>query len=346
MIITKETLLRIANDTVVKRTEGENDGADILTIYLTGSLLREDPLMGNSTDIDMVFIHSKPPIIGREIVRLNTDVHLDIKHSPREEYEPARELRNHPWMGPAIYNAVQLYDPEHFFDFVQAAVRDRYHDPFNAHARASLNAAHARSIWEDLTAEAESKTKFHPKSFLRYLKTINHAANSLTVIKDRILGERRFLVDFPAVAESYDLPELGGELYSMMGAGLLQQNRLEDLLAAWEKDFLKAGMDNAADARLHPTRMIYYQRGFETLISEGRMGAILWPLLHTWSLAASTFPKAEQSAWEDTCQSLGMLSEGMTSNLIRLDAFLDKVEILLEEWKNRYGLSDAMKGEI
>ena len=83
MIITKETLLRIANDTVAKRTEGENDGSDILTIYLTGSLLGEDPLMGNSTDIDMVFIHSEPPIMGREIVRLSADVHLDIKHNPR-----------------------------------------------------------------------------------------------------------------------------------------------------------------------------------------------------------------------------------------------------------------------
>ncbi len=76
--------------------------------------------------------------------------------------------------------------------------------------------------------------------------------------------------------------------------------------------------------------MIYYQRGFENLISEGTPGAILWPLLHTWSLAASKLPKAEQSDWEDACRSLGMLSEGMTSNLERLDTFLDKLEQLLE----------------
>lgn len=346
MIITKETLLRIANDTVKKRTEGENEGSDILSIYLTGSLLGDNPLMGKSTDIDLVFIHSENPRMGREIIRLSADIHLDIKHTPREEYEPARDLRTHPWLGPVVYNAVQLYDPEHFFDFVQAAVRDQYHDPFNALARAKLNADHARAIWEDLTADAESNIKFHPKSFLRYLKTVNHAANTLTVIKGSILGERRFLIDFPAFAESYDLPELGGELYAMLGAGQLQQNKLAELLTAWEKDFLKAGMDNTADARLHPTRMGYYQQGFETLISEGGMGGIVWPLLHTWSLAAATLPNEEQIGWEDACQSLGMLAEGMASNLKRLDSFLDKLEILLEEWKNRHGLSDAMKGEF
>ena len=345
MIITKEALLRIARDTVVKRTEGENEGSDILSIYLTGSLLGDDPLMGNSTDIDLVFIHSEPPSIGREIVRLSPEIHLDIKHNPREEYEPARDLRTNPWLGPEIYSAVQLYDPEHFFDFVQAAVRDRYHDPFNAHARASLNEEHARAIWEDLMVDAKNKTNFHPKSFLRYLKSVNHAANTLTVIKGSILGERRFLLEFPAFAQEYDLPELGGELYSLLGAGQLKQDKLEGMLAAWEKDFLKAGKDNSVDARLHPTRLIYYQRCFETMLSEGTPGAILWPLLHTWSLTASKLPKAEQSDWEDACRSLGLLSEGMTSNLEKLDSYLDKLEQLLEEWKNKHGLSDSIQGE-
>ena len=224
-------------------------------------------------------------------------------------------------------------------------MRDRYHDPFNAHARASLNEEHARAIWEDLMVDAKNKTNFHPKSFLRYLKSVNHAANTLTVIKGSILGERRFLLEFPAFAQEYDLPELGGELYSLLGAGQLKQDKLEGMLAAWEKDFLKAGKDNSVDARLHPTRLIYYQRCFETMLSEGTPGAILWPLLHTWSLTASKLPKAEQSDWEDACRSLGLLSEGMTSNLEKLDSYLDKLEQLLEEWKNKHGLSDSIQGE-
>ncbi|HKZ44169.1 MAG TPA: hypothetical protein VJZ78_03930 [Anaerolineales bacterium] len=346
MIISKESLLRIARDTVRERTQGEFARKYILSIFLTGSLLTEDPLMGNSTDIDLVFIHSMPPALRREVIPLNPDIHLDIKHNPREEYEPARNLRTNPWIGPEIYRAVQLYDPDHFFDFTQAAVRDKYDDPLNAHARASLNAGHARAIWGDLEKDPGTGKSTQPKMLLRYLKSISHAANVLPVIKDPILGERRFLLDFPAIANAFDLPELGGELYSLLGAGQLKAEKLDEWLKDWEKDLVEAGTDAAdGDARIHPARVPYYRSGFETAINEGTPSAILWPLLHTWSLAVSKLPIEKQSAWKDACQSLGMLNEGMTSNLHKLDLFLDRLEGMLESWKGIHGINESDREE-
>jgi hypothetical protein len=346
MIITKESLLRIARDTVTKRTKGEFAREYILSIFLTGSLLTDDPLMGKSTDIDLVFIHTMPPAMRREIVPLSPDIHLDIKHNPREEYEPARDLRTNPWLGPEIYHAVQLYDPGHFFDFIQAAVRDKYDDPVNAHARASLNAEHARSIWGDLAMDPNTKTSKQPKDLLRYMKSISHAANVLPVIKGSILGERRFLLEFSPIANAFDLPQLGGELYSLLGAGQLQVEKLDEWLNDWEKDLIEVGEnDKEADARLHSARVAYYRHGFETAIQDGTPGAILWPLLHTWSLAASKLPHEKQSAWADACQSLGLLNEGMETNLQRLDAFLDTLEGKLEEWKGIHGIIDSDREE-
>ena len=346
MIITRESLLRIARDTVKARTQGDFSKHYILSIFLTGSLLTDDPLMGNSTDIDLVFIHSMPPGIRREIVPLSPDIHLDIKHNQRDEYEPARDLRVNPWLGPEIYNAVQLYDPDHFFDFTQAAVRDKYDDPVNVHARANLNAEHARGIWSDLVSDPKAKTSKQPKLLLRYLKSVSHAANVLPAMKSPILGERRFLLEFSPIANAFNLPELGGELYSLLGAGQLQVDNLDETLNAWEQDFLEAGKYPEAEARLNPNRLAYYRRGFESVIDDGIQGALLWPLLITWSLAASLLPQEKQTAWANTCTSLGLINEGMEANLERLDSFLDTLEGMLEQWKVQNGISEIYREEI
>ena len=58
MRINRQTLLRIANDTVAQRVRQERG---ILSAYLCGSLLGDDYLLGGCTDIDLVFIHIDPP---------------------------------------------------------------------------------------------------------------------------------------------------------------------------------------------------------------------------------------------------------------------------------------------
>ena len=51
MRITKDLLLATAKD-AVKRARF--DSHDIVCAYLTGSIIREDPLLGGTTDIDPV----------------------------------------------------------------------------------------------------------------------------------------------------------------------------------------------------------------------------------------------------------------------------------------------------
>lgn len=333
MRITKESLLRVARENVSQRIHSR---PDLVAAYLTGSLLKDEPLMGNTTDIDLVFVHPFQPSIRREIVPLTPEIHLDIKYNPRSEYEPARELRLHPWLGPEMYDPIRLYDGQHFFDFVQAGVRERYHDPVNAHGRASLNAQHARQIWGDL----QKKQDDSPGSMLFYLKSVNHAANAIAVIKDSPLSERRFLLEFPACAESAGNESMSADLYELLGAGQAEKSSLEACLPAWERDFLEAGRDQSADVRLHPARLAYYRRGFETLLAGEQPLAILWPLLHTWSLAAGVLPEAERSAWATCCRELGLLQAGLASRLQRLDHFLDEVEKILDNMAVSNGLLD------
>jgi hypothetical protein len=235
-----------------------------------------------------------------------------------------------------MYDPIRLYDGQHFFDFIQAGVREKYHDPVNAHGRATLNAQHARQIWGDLQVKQDDS----PKSMLFYLKSVNHAANAIAVIKDSPLSERRFLLEFPDCAETAGNAGITEDLYDLLGSRQADKNSLEVFLSSWEKDFLEAGMSPSADVRLHPARLAYYRQGFEALLASEKPLSILWPLIHTWSLAAVTLPETERSAWIACCQQLGLLQAGLDSRLQKLDHFLDEVEKILDNMAVSNGLTD------
>ncbi|HJW27919.1 MAG TPA: hypothetical protein VJ508_01585, partial [Saprospiraceae bacterium] len=138
-------LLKLANDAVERYVSQDRS---IMSGYLQGSLLGDSPLIGNTADIDLFFIHSDEVRLEREIVRISDEVHLDISHHSHRLYRQPRELRLHPWLGPAIYGCKIMHDPQHFIDFVQASVRGQFTSPQNVIARVRKQAEHAREIWE------------------------------------------------------------------------------------------------------------------------------------------------------------------------------------------------------
>ncbi len=120
-----------------------------MAAYLTGSLRTDNPFLGNATDIDIVFVHAGEPKIRREIIPLTPEIHLDIVHNPRSLYDKPKELRVHPWLGPELYDPLPLYVTQHFFEFIQAGVRDRYNEPANVQVRSHRLAENARQVWSE-----------------------------------------------------------------------------------------------------------------------------------------------------------------------------------------------------
>src|SRR5450759_2115162 len=102
MHITRETLLKIAKDTVTQQLSTRHD---LVSIFMVGSLLTDEPLLGGTSDIDLVFIHDRQPDVEREIIRLSPEITLDIAHPPQSAYNQPRHLRLHPWIGPAIHDS-------------------------------------------------------------------------------------------------------------------------------------------------------------------------------------------------------------------------------------------------
>ena len=103
MQLTPELLQQFAERAVERLVQAD---PSIIAAYQCGStMLDETPLLGGTTDIDIVIIHTGEPPIQREIQRLTDDVHLDISHHNQDLYRHGRELRVRPWMGPTLNSA-------------------------------------------------------------------------------------------------------------------------------------------------------------------------------------------------------------------------------------------------
>jgi hypothetical protein len=218
MRINRDTLLRIAQDTVSQRARAERD---ILAAYMCGSVLGDDPLLGGSTDIDLVFIHVGLIPAEREITYLTEDVHLDIAHHLDRDYRQARRLRKHPWLGPTIASCKILYDPHHLMDFTQASVRGQFDQPENTLSRARPLLDRSRQEWLALATAVRQGPVTGPQIVEQFFRAVESAANAVALLAGPPLTERRFLMNFPGRAESAGSPGLYAGLLGLLGASQL-----------------------------------------------------------------------------------------------------------------------------
>ena len=336
MRVTRESLIRIAKETAQEHAFNDRD---IVAAYLTGSLANDasDPMLGGTTDIDIIFVHTAEPKHRREFVRLTPDFHVDISHRARTEFKRPRELRLDPWLGWEMYDPMLLFEREKFFEFVQAGLRAGFE--FNAPApalhRSRLLLAQARQTWRELLEITDTIT---PSDILKYLKSLYHAVNAVAELSGPPLHDRRLLLDFPARAETAQRPGMVTGLYGLLGASDLDASRLNSWVPAWRSAFEAAAESNRVDGRIHPARLNYYQKAIQSILAGDNPRVALWPQLQTWTLAAEVLPEHALEAWRAACGDLGLTLVGMEDRVSGLDHLLDEVEGLLDELAVRYGL--------
>jgi hypothetical protein len=334
MRINPELLLKIARDTVVQRTRADRG---VLAVYLHGSLLSSEPVLGGATDIDLFFLHTEAPSERREIVRMTDDVHLDIAHHARALYRNARELRLDPWLGSAVNGARVLYDPQHFMDFTQASVRGHFEDPENVWGRVEKLAGRARSIW--LSFQMEPAVPGLESAQL-YLEAVEQAANAIACLSGAPLPVRRLSLEFSARAEAVGRPGLYAGLLGLLGAGQVELPQLRAWIPEW-RNALKALPKARAGARLHPHRIHYFKVAIESTLESEQPFACLWPLISTWTEAAALLDGEDPNLapWRHALEQTGMVGEGLEERLEALDAYLDQVEETIEEWASAHGVT-------
>lgn len=335
MRITRRMLEKVIRDTVAQRVRVDRN---LVSIYLCGSLLGEEFLLGGATDIDLVFIHLDEPPAAREIVRLTDEIHLDIAHHRQKDYRNTRQLRVHPWLGPTLFDCQILHDPQHFMDFTQASVRGQYDRSEYVLERVRSQAEHARQIW---FAFFDNPVENGPEDVGRYLKAVVHAANAVASLTGPPLTERRLLMDFQGRAEEVGRPGLYAGLLGLLGAPAVDEwQMLEAWIEPWQAAY-RSVPEAGALARLHPDRETYYTSAFRAYLDGGVPLNILWPLLNTWNQAAQLLPDEsdQRAAWLHAFTYLGLAGNDFAGRIEALDAYLDTVEELIEDWARARGVS-------
>jgi hypothetical protein len=333
MRINRNMLLKLANDTVEKSV---NTDRTIMAIYLQGSLLSDSPLIGNTADIDLFFIHSDEVRLEREIVRISDEVHLDISHHSHRLYRQPRELRIHPWLGPAVYGCKIMYDPQHFIDFTQASVRGQFNNPTNVIARVQKQATHAREMWESFNEQPRIPNM---QDASLYLHALEHSANAIAGLNGQCLTERRFLPSLLQNTEAIQKPGLLKGFLGLIGAPAVDANSMRGWLPEWHAAYSSLA-ENQAPVRLHPHRILYYERAIEAILESQTALDALWPLWHTWTLIIGALPEDShhRDAWQEAGETLGVLGDGFKNKIEGLDAYLDMVEESIEAWAQSNGV--------
>ncbi|OQY30539.1 MAG: hypothetical protein B6243_10265 [Anaerolineaceae bacterium 4572_5.2] len=331
MRITRDLLIRLAKENTEERAYNDKT---IIAAYLTGSLLKEEPLLGGTTDIDLIFVHNTPQALRREIKALSADIHLDIAHRAKKEYDPPRELRINPWLGHELYDPMLLYETKHFFEFTQASLRAGFDEPKSLLQRAYKLLNHARKIWMDLQLNASA---VGPKEILQYLEAVNNAINAIVGLTGAPLPERRLMLEFPARAEAIGRPGFTRGLLGLLGGTEVDAATLTEWLPAWKTFFMFATESTAVDGRIHPARLDYYQKAIEVILAGEEPLAALWSLLHTWTLSASVLPENQISPWQSACQLLNLGEDKFEERLQGLDHYLDEIEEMLEKMVADHG---------
>jgi hypothetical protein len=332
MRITREALLKLAQDTASQRARTD---MSVLAAYLTGSLLDEEPLLGGTADIDLFFIHNDDPAVEREVVRITDEVHLDIAHHSRKLYRQTRELRLHPWLGPVLYGCKILYDPQHFMDFTQASVRGQFSRPDQVLGRVRPQLENARQVWFSLTS-APIGTDIEIVS--SYLRAVGLIANAIAGLSAKPLTERRFLIEFRGRADAVGHAGLYAGLLGLLGGPKVDAPALRSWLPGW-RSALEALPGDRTPPRLSRPRIPYYLRAFDVMLDSGQPLDVLWPLLRTWTDAISLLPGDSllYQPWKEAMSRLGLMGEALSEKAAALDAYLDQVEELLEDWGRANG---------
>jgi predicted nucleotidyltransferase len=339
MRVTRESLIRIAKETAQERAFNDRD---IIAAYLTGSLAAEelDPMLGGTTDIDVIFVHASEPKHRREFVRLTPDFHVDISHRAKAEFKRPRELRLDPWLGWEMYDPMLLFEREKFFEFVQAGLRAgfEFNAPAPALRRSRILLKEARQLWRGLL---EIEDTVSPKDVSQYLNSLFHAINAVAELSGPPLHDRRLLLSFPARAETAQRPGMVEGIYGLLGASALDTSTLSSWFPAWKSAMETAAESSRVDPRIHPTRMNYYEKAIQAMLTSDNPRAALWPLLQTWTLAADVLHDDALDAWRSACGQLGLTAVGIEEHVNGLDHFLDEVEGLLDELSAQHGLDTS-----
>lgn len=335
MRITKNLLRKFAKDTVNQRKRSE---PDLHAAYLMGSVLTDEPLLGGTTDIDLMLVHRYLAPTAREAVAITPEISLDIFHKTQDDYVDLRQFRQDPWLGyPLTYNHILLFDTNHWLEYAQSSVSAEFHREDNVLARVNVFLNTARDHWRSLLS---SPPQNHLDWLDQYLNALAQGANAISGLIGPPLSNRRFLITFTQRLETLGVPEVRAGFYGLLGCSNLGNNAYQPWVDAFEKDLIYLGEREACPVHLSPCRQAYYVQAFQALAQNDDPTLLSWPLLRTWldiQLALGQDSPVQEN-WQGLLETMNLIEAVQQEKLEALDAYLDHLDVLIESWAKTYGI--------
>jgi len=301
-----------------------------------GSVLTENPLLGGTTDIDLVLVHKYLAPAQRETVALTPEISLDILHKTLEDYRNLRQFRQDPWMGyPLTFNHILLYDTDHWLEFAQSSVTAEFHRSDNVLARVNTFLASARNRWRALINPPQT----HIAWLDQYLEVLSLAANAISGLNGPPLATRRFMISLTRRLEALGIPEVGLGFRGLLGCSAILELPYTRWIDAFEQDLIHLTETASPPPDLSPCRHVYYTDSFRALALGEDPTYVVWPLLRTWIDVQLALPKTSPGyeIWQNAIEMLSLTEDVTQEKIDALDAYLDNIEVLIESWSSSYG---------
>jgi len=335
MRITRDLLHKFAREAVKQRQRSE---PDLYAAYLTGSLLNDDPLLGGTTDIDLVLVHKFQTPVDRETEALTHEISLDIVHRKQEDYTQHRQLRQDPWLGyPLTHPQVILYDTDHWLEFIQSSASAEFHRSDNVLARVNSLFSAARNNWLDVM---QTPSETHQAWLIQYLEILTLAANAISGLIGPPLATRRFMRTYFNRVETLGVPKIMAGFTGLLGYSDDHAEHLPQWINSFEEEYARLQNTDSIPPHLSDCRQAYYLNGIRALASGSHPGWAIWPLLRTWLDIRLAAPQngSVSETWESMLSTLDLGESAISEKIDALDAYLDTLEITIESWADIYGI--------
>lgn len=334
MRITREQLLKVARNQVKQLAQNQER---LVCVYLTGSLLDENPFLGGSTDIDLIMVHAGEPEVTREVLPFSDEVHFDIAHLPQALFSQPRHLRNDPWIGSFFcLNPQVFYDTRHWFEFTQASICAQFDLPDYVLNRSRSLAAIARENWVAVNTSVDCSDV---DALALHLRSLENAGNAFACLSGAPLTRRRYLLNLEERAEAVQRPGLYAGLLDLLGASELKSDTLRPWLDGWKATLEDASRADDCPASLANARLLYFTEAVDAMLDDEPQSA-LWIMLNTWTRSLQTLGCNHPSylTWQAVCRELGFSSGNESTHRAALDTYLDSVEETIDTWASNHYL--------
>jgi hypothetical protein len=330
LIITTDRLIHLAKEEVKSRAERPG----LIAAFLVGSVLENEPLLGGCTDVDIVLIHSTVQLQPREFKRLSRQVHLDIHHYTKQDFENPRQLRTDPLLGCSLCKSLRLHDPDHFFDWAHAAACARFNRPDNKLARAHILLDQSRSQRSRL----DQANPLWPSNLQQ---AAWDGVNALCCLERQPALGRRAVLKLRAQLQSLDALSHYSKFLDFFQVDRMDQWNVPAWLTGFGKAFDLA-IQLKQSAHFNPVRRDYFLKAFQSLAETGNPEAAVLSMLKFWPLPLNNEDPMLQLVEEaKTRQSMlaatGFVDESYDQKLMKLEALLDDIELFIEDWGVAHG---------